>query len=92
MGDLLTPFTRMPDPDADYQEYCGLSHVIKDGKIIYRGMRYDEQIWTGINEVAADQRREMDSNYYDLVGRAVGKDLPTVPGIYIHNGKKIVVR
>jgi len=43
MGDLLTPFTRKPDPDADYQEYCGLSHVIKDGKIIYKGMRYREE-------------------------------------------------
>ena len=42
MGDLLTPFTRKPDPDADYQEYWGLSHVIKDGKIIYKGMRYRE--------------------------------------------------
>ena len=40
MGDLLTPFTRKPDPTADYQEWCGLSHVIKDGKIIYKGMRY----------------------------------------------------
>ena len=42
MGDLLTPFTRKPDPDADYQEYWGLSHVIKDGEIIYKGMRYKE--------------------------------------------------
>ena len=42
MGDLLTPFTRKPDPDAEYQEYWGLSHVIKDGKIIYKGMRYKE--------------------------------------------------
>ena len=41
MGDLLAPFTRKPDPEADYQEYCGLSHVIKDGRIIYKGMRYD---------------------------------------------------
>ena len=41
MGDLLAPFTRKPDPDADYQEYCGLSHVIMDGKIIYKGMRYN---------------------------------------------------
>ena len=40
MGDLLTPFTRKPDPNADYQEWCGLSHVIKDGKIIYKGMCY----------------------------------------------------
>lgn len=44
MGDLLTPFTRRPDPDADYQEYWGLSHVIKDGKIIYKGMRYREDV------------------------------------------------
>lgn len=44
MGDLLTPFTRQPDPGADYQEYCGLSHVInRDGEIIYKGMRYDEE-------------------------------------------------
>jgi len=42
MGDLLTPFTRKPDPDADYQEYWGLSHVIKDGEIIYKGMCYKE--------------------------------------------------
>jgi len=41
MGDLLTPFTRKPDPDADYQEYCGLSHVIKDGKIIYKGSHFN---------------------------------------------------
>ena len=41
MGDLLTPFTRRPDPTADHQEWCGLSHVIKDGKIIYKGMRYN---------------------------------------------------
>ena len=41
MGDLLTPFTRQSGADADYQEYCGLSHVIKDGEIIYKGMRFN---------------------------------------------------
>ena len=42
MGDLLTPFTRYPEADCGecYQEYCGLSHVIKDGKIIYKGLGY----------------------------------------------------
>jgi len=92
MGDLLTPFTRKPDPDADYQEWCGLSHVVKDGKVIYKGMRYREGA-DGIDEVVADQsRRPLDENYYDLTGRAVGKDVPTTPGIYIHQGKKICVR
>ena len=48
MGDLLTPFTRQPDPNADYQEYCGLSHVIKDGEIIYKGLRYDASRVEGV--------------------------------------------
>ena len=93
MGDLLTPFTQQPDHDADYQEWCGLSHVVKDGQIIYKGMRYREGAFTGIDEVVADRTgRPQDENYYDLMGRPMGKDVPTAPGIYIHNGKKIVVR
>ena len=92
MGDLLTPFTREPDPDADYQEYCGLCHVVKDGQIIYKGMRYTPDNMTGIDEVVADQRpRQFDDNYYHLMGQPVGKALPTTPGIYIHHGKKICV-
>ena len=94
MGDLLTPFTPLkPDPDADYQEYCGLSHVIKDGHIIYKGMRYREGAYNAINEVVDDQpQRVMDDNYYNLMGQAVGKEVPSTPGIYIHQGRKIVVR
>ena len=54
MGDLLTPFTREPDPDADYQEYCGLSHVVKDGKIIYKGMRYNPALFEDPGDVNGD--------------------------------------
>jgi len=93
MGDLLTPFTRQPDHDADYQEWCGLSHVVKDGQIIYKGMRYRDGAFHGIDEVVADRTaRPLDDNYYDLMGRPVGKEVPSTPGIYIHQGKKIVVR
>ena len=92
MGDLLTPFTREPDPDADYQEYCGLCHVVKDGQIIYKGMRYTPDNMTGLDEVVAGQRpRQYDDNYYNLMGQPVGKALPTTPGIYIHHGNKICV-
>ena len=93
MGDLLTPFTRRPDPNADYQEWCGLCHVVKDGKVIYKGMRYSPNNMTGIDEVVVDKvSRPQDTRYYDLMGRPVGTEVPTTPGIYIHQGKKIVVR
>ena len=93
MGDLLTPFTRKPDPTADHQEWCGLSHVVKDGQIIYKGLRYRDNVHVGINEVVTDvPQRQLDGNYYNLMGQPVGKDVPTVPGIYIHQGKKILVR
>ena len=93
MGDLLTPFTRQPDHDADYQEWCGLSHVVKDGKIIYKGMRYRHGAFTGIDEVVAKLPAcPIDPNYYNLMGQPVGTEVPTTPGIYIHQGKKIIVR
>ena len=92
MGDLLTPFTRKPDPAADHQEYCGLSHVIKDGKIIYKGMRYRNDGFHGLDEAVCGQtRRQTDDNYYNLMGQPVGKDVPSVPGIYIRQGKKVCV-
>jgi len=95
LGDLLTPFTQYPDADCGkcYKELCGLSHVVKDGKIIYKGMRYRDDVLSGIDEVVTDQAlRLMDDNYYNLMGQPVGKDVPTTPGIYIHQGRKIVVR
>ena len=71
----------------------GLSHVIEGGEIIYKGLRYDPDIHVGIDEVVPDRtQRPQDPRYYDLMGRAVGTDVPTTPGIYIHQGKKIVVR
>ena len=70
-----------------------LSHVIEDGEIIYKGIYYKPEIHVGIDEVVADRSaRVSDNNYYNLMGQPMGKDVPTTPGIYIHNGKKIVVR
>ena len=60
LGDLLTPFTRKPAPNAEYQEWCGLSHVIKNGEIIYKGMRYNEGNLTLAGDVDTDGRVTMD--------------------------------
>ena len=71
-----------------------LSHVIEEGKIIYKGIWYDVDNMTGLDEVQTDQpnRHLADDNYYNLMGQPVGTELPTTPGIYIQNRKKIVVR
>ena len=42
--------------------------------------------------MADDKALHADGNYYNLMGQPMGKQLPTTPGIYIHHGKKILVR
>ena len=86
------PLFYFEDMITGLQVHYFFSHVIENGEIIYKGFHFDPDNQVGIDEVVADQRGPQDGKYYDLMGRAVGKDLPTVPGIYIHNGKKIVVR
>ena len=66
-------------------------YLVEDGEIVYKGMNYEQL--SEINEAVAERTRPMmDDNYYNLMGLPVGKDVPTTPGIYIHQGKKIAVR
>lgn len=92
--DSMFGYTLFPFVPYFYSDpvFYGLSHVIENGEIIYRGIYYSPDTLVAIDEVVADQRREMDGSYYDLMGRSVGTSLPTASGIYIHHGKKIVVR
>ena len=53
-------------------------------------VEYEDANATGI-EVTPAANGDDDGMYYDLMGRKVGKK-PTAPGIYVKNGKKIVVK
>jgi len=78
---------------TDSQVEYGLSHVIENDQIVYKGQWYNPDITLGIDEVVVDvPQRVLDGNYYNLMGQPVGKEVPTTPGIYIHQGKKILVR
>ena len=47
--------------------------------------------YTAIDDINVDAPQPQDNNYYDLMGRKMNiNDLPA--GIYIHQGKKIIVR
>ncbi|MBR4398022.1 MAG: hypothetical protein IKT05_02395 [Fibrobacter sp.] len=64
---------------------------MEDDEIVYKGFHY-EGTHDGIDEVVTDKQRcSNDPQYYNLMGQPVGKDVPTVPGIYIHQGRKICV-
>ena len=45
---------------------------------------------SAVEEIEAAQ--QADGLYYNLMGQPMGKDLPAVHGIYIHNGKKVLVK
>ena len=56
-----------------------------------QGACYAPYSQSGIGELTTMPQRAVDQNYYNLMGQPVGTDVPTTPGIYIHQGKKICV-
>ena len=84
LGDLALPFC------GEHNGYVnGLSYIEEDGQVIYKGMRYRNDIQLGVTDVTAEGRSDGDGRYYNLMGQPVPN--PTW-GIYIHNGKKVMVR
>ena len=92
-GSLLFPFVSRwvngPHPHT-----LGLSHVIENGAIVYKSPRYEEMQNkvnpTGISDITVAEKTNGDNRYYNLMGQPVAE--PTQPGIYIHQGKKVVVK
>lgn len=50
----------------------------------------ERPVSTAIDDVIAERPESQDKAYYDLMGRRYER--PTQPGIYIHQGKKVVVK
>ncbi|MBO4814033.1 MAG: hypothetical protein J5523_03655 [Muribaculaceae bacterium] len=71
---------------------CGfrgvLTHVIEDGKTVFKTPAYVEGI-TGVEDIKVETENK-DNRYYNLMGQPVAD--PTQPGIYIHQGKKLVIK
>ena len=83
-----------------------LSHVLLDGEIYYKTEMYDfiQEYGTvydpntpkggdepsGVGEVPVDGGASVDGRTYDMQGRVVSD--PSVPGIYVRDGQKILVK
>ncbi len=86
MGTLIFPV--WITTTGPYYDFSGLSCVLdNNGKIIYKSKGYREPIASGIVEIHKDT--VTDDAYYNLQGQRV--DTPS-GGIYIHGGKKVVVK
>ena len=66
---------------------CKASYEVADGWNIFKEIVEDCQV-AGISTTSATASDD-DSPYYDLMGREV---MPKAPGIYVKNGKKIIVK
>ena len=92
-GGLLFPLTGKW-VNGNHPTTKGLSHVIENGEIVYKSPRYEEMQNkvnpTGISDITVAKKTNGDNRYYNLMGQPVAE--PTQPGIYIHHGKKIVIK
>ena len=84
-GTLLDPFAEFAD--CEYYDFYYLNHVEDgNGNIIYKSVYYKD--YSGVDDVKVTTMPSDDS-YYNLQGQRVSE--PAV-GIYIHKGKKVIVK
>ncbi len=73
------------------------SHQEKNGVVIFKSIWYlgDNKTYVGgnvgVDRVADDASAAADPRWYDLLGHPFDSE-PTQPGVYIHQGKKVVVK
>ena len=80
-----------PDGLVEMYKNSGVWQVFgtsDDGPLTIRPM--SEYLQTGINETTAQNRAQDGNAWYTLDGRRIEK--PAQPGLYIHNGRKMVVK
>ena len=88
-GIFISPFAHFRTLDAT----TFLNHVVENGEIVYKGPEYDDSfnVTSPVGDVKVPQIETADNNYYNLMGQPVAHP-EDAPGIYIHEGKKIVVK
>ncbi len=87
-GDLLQPFQHLGltgFPGEELRLY--FLYLREGGEVIYTTPYNDT--YSAVSDITAERRGAGDGRYYNLMGQPVAHP---EPGIYIRNGKKVVVR
>lgn len=66
-------------------EWNGLNHLSKTFSVMLKGNV------TGVGGIEADSQTATNNVWYTISGQKLSKR-PTKPGVYIHNGKKVVIQ
>ena len=66
-------------------EWNGLNHLSKTFSVMLKGNV------TGVGSIEADSQTTASNVWYTISGQKLSKR-PTKPGVYIRNGKKLVVK
>ncbi len=97
MGDTNTLHYPQPDltnPDNPIYPYVGACRAYFElDNSIGNAVLYFGNETTGIRSLTPDPSPKGEgSGWYTLQGLKLGDSKPTAPGVYIHNGKKIVIK
>lgn len=105
MSNFLSPFGQLrgnfntsewsdhhDDLDNEFTESL-FSHQEKDGEVIFKSIWYlgDNSSYVGIDRLQEDKKFSSDNRWYSVTGVSYNSK-PTEPGIYIHQGQKVVVK
>lgn len=94
-GDTFTAYNNDEDVDelipsnGAYLDFNSLSECEEqENGLVFSVAGIDSSL--GISNVTADRNTLKDNKYYDLTGRMVPQ--PAKKGVYIHNGKKVILK
>jgi len=89
--DFCPAYFRLKQADYGQWSRIGLQSIYTGGGVEHKSEIAWISITTGISDAPCLNKEIIDNTYYDLNGRRLSEK-PTTPGIYIVNGRKVMIK
>jgi len=91
---LYYPKPDLSDPGNPIYPYLGAfrAYFEIEGDVQNAVLYFGDGETTGLTLTTDNRQRTTDGAWYTLQGLKLGDNKPTAPGVYIHNGKKVVIK
>ena len=74
-------------PFPIHKAYVKFSSLPAGARVVFE---FDDGMTTGIESLDAEPQNRTDTPYYNLQGQRISQ--PQQPGLYIHNGRKVIIK